>query len=330
MPTRIEISHKTIIFTVVFLLALWFVFQIADILLLLFVAFVLMTALRPMVDLFVRYRIPRVLSVVVVYFLIFGLFGLTFAGMIPTIVDQFAKLIRELPVFVERLLPFWTFDIRSLTQQIAPISQSVVRVTVGIFSNIFSVLTIFGVTFYLLLERSDGDQFLKKTFGEEVGLKITRMVMEIEQKLQWWVQGQLILMVFIGVLVFIGLTILRIDYALSLAILAGLLEIIPLIGPIVSAVPAVLVAFGTSPYLALPVIALYIIVQQIENNIIVPMVMKRSVGMSPLMTILALMIGNRFGGVLGAILAVPFVLVLQVIIGLFLNQPEKLEKSSHK
>lgn len=323
MPSRIEISHKTIVFTIVILLALWFVYQILDILFLLFISFVLMTAIRPLVNGLTNLKIPRVIAIVAIYAFFFAVISVSFASTIPTIVGQFTKLLQELPIFIERLLPYWAFDIRSFTQQISPFGQSVVKVTVSIFSNIFSLLTVLGFTFYLLLERKQGEAFLIQTLGEDFGRRILSTVEEIEVRLSAWVQGELILMLFIGILDYIGLSTLRVDYAIPLAILSGLLEIVPLIGPIASAVPAVLVAWGTSPLLALTVIALYVIVQQVENNIVVPLVMRKSVGLSPLITILALMIGHRFAGVLGAILAVPFVLVFQVIVGTILRDPSK-------
>ena len=110
---------------------------------------------------------------------------------------------------------------------------------------------------------------------------------------------------------------------LPLAIIAGILEIVPTIGPIISAVPAVFVALATSPFLALSVVALYFIVQQLENNLMVPIVLSKSTGLSPIITIFSLMLGVRFLGITGAILAVPIVLVLQVVIGAFLNKPTK-------
>jgi predicted PurR-regulated permease PerM len=135
-------------------------------------------------------------------------------------------------------------------------------------------------------------------------------------------------MVLIGFLVYLGLTLLHLEFALPLAILAGLLEIVPTIGPIVSAIPAVLVAISTSPVLALSVVALYFIIQQLENNLVVPLVMKRSVGLSPLVTILSVMIGARLAGVVGAILAIPAFLVIQSIIGasLFKSSETKVKK----
>jgi len=119
-------------------------------------------------------------------------------------------------------------------------------------------------------------------------------------------------MTIVGVLSFVGLRLLGIEFALPLAILAGLLEIIPNIGPIVSAIPAVLSGLTVSPLMGLAVAALYFLIQQIENSIIVPRVMQKVVGVNPLVTILSLAIGFKLAGVAGAILAIPVVLVIQV------------------
>ena len=123
-------------------------------------------------------------------------------------------------------------------------------------------------------------------------------------------------MVIIGVATWIGLTLLRIEFALPLAVLAGLLEIIAIIGPIVAAVPAIIIAlvqFG-SPVPALGVAALYILIQQLENNLIVPKLMEKAVGVHPLVIILALLIGGSLFGIIGAALAVPIAATTQVLI----------------
>jgi len=121
-------------------------------------------------------------------------------------------------------------------------------------------------------------------------------------------------MIIIGLLTFIGLTLLGIDYALPLAIFAGFLEIIPSFGPFISAIPAVLVGLLISPLMALAVIALYFLIQQVENNFIVPQLMAKECGLNPLVTIIALIVGFKLGGVIGAILAVPVVLLIEIIL----------------
>ncbi|MEK7065437.1 MAG: AI-2E family transporter [Patescibacteria group bacterium] len=323
MTNKIEISHKTIIFTIAFLIALWALVQIRDILFLVFIAFILMAALRPLVEWLARLRIPRIVSVLVIYAVVFGVFGVSLAGTIPTLITQSSSFIQNLPMFIERVLPYWNIDARAITQQIAPISENIVRLTVGLFSNIFTTLTVLVFTFYFLLERRHAQSLLEEMMGEVAAGRVMSVVSEIETRLGSWIRGQIILMVIVGVLVYIGLVLLKVEFALPLAIIAGLLEIVPLIGPIASAIPAVFVALATSPFLALSTVALYFIVQQLENNLIVPLVMKRSTGLSPVITIFALMVGARFAGIVGVILAVPTVLVLQAVIGAFLTKPSK-------
>lgn len=315
MPTKIEISHRTIIFTLILLAAIWVVFQITDILFLLFISFILMAALRPLVDGLERMRLPRILAILLLYGLVFGGLGMGVASMIPSLASQSGKLFAQFPEFLSRVFPYISSDIRSLMQQAAPVGENLVRVTVGVFSNIVSVLTVMTFTFYFLLERRNLKDMLVGLLGEVTGERVFLVLSQIEKRLGSWVLGELCLMVFVGLLSYGGLFFLRVEYALPLAIIAGLLEIVPTIGPTISAIPAILVAFGSSPVLAVSVVALYIIVQQVENNLLVPVVMKQSVGLSPILTILALMIGGRFGGVTGAVLAVPILLAVQVVIG---------------
>lgn len=310
-----EISHRTILFTLVVLAGLWLLLQIRDIIFLLFISFILMSALRPIIEWLENRKIPRLVAIIVIYIIVFGLIGFGVAGMIPTLTVQSGKLFTEIPRFLDRMFPAFPLDIQSVSQQLAPVGENIIRVTVGVFSNLLAILTVFTFTFYFLLERRNMESILSGLLGEGMGSHVFAILLKVEERLGSWVLGELFLMVFIGILDYIGLLFLHVDFALPLAIIAGLLEIVPTIGPIVSAVPAILVAFSQSPVLALTVIALYIAVQQVENNIVVPLVMKRSVGLPPVLTLLALLIGGRFAGVTGAVLAVPLLLTIQEIIG---------------
>jgi predicted PurR-regulated permease PerM len=311
---KIEISIRTVLFTFALFAGLWLVGQILDILFLLFIAFLLMTALHPLVIFLERFRVPRVLGILLIYAVVFGFFGVSLVGAIPTLISQTSRLASELPEFIARVLPYWNIDVTSISQQIQPIGESLVKITLGIFSNIVAVVTVLVFTFYFLMERRHASEILTSIFGEEMAKSIHIVLRNVERRLGSWVVGQLILMATIGILSYIGLSILHIEYALPLAILAGFLEIIPMVGPIISAVPAVIVALGTSPLLALSVVALYIVVQQLENNVLVPLIMKKSVGFAPIITIVILMVGGRLAGIPGAILSVPIALVVQEII----------------
>jgi len=313
MLSKVEISHKTILFTLAVLAGVWLVLQVRDIIFLLFLSFILMSALRPIVDWMEARRIPRLLAILIIYAVVFGLVGFAIAGIIPTISSQSGKLFTEFPKFLSRVFPYVSLDLQSITRQIAPVGENLVKVTVGVFSNFITMLTVLTFTFYFLLERGNMKGMLSGLLGEGMGERVFSVLLNVEKRLSAWLFGELLLMLFIGTLSYIGLFFLRVEFAMPLAIIAGILEIVPTIGPIISAVPAVLVAFAHSPVLALTVVALYILVQQVENNILVPIVMKKSVGLPPLMTILALMVGARFAGVAGAILAVPVLLTIEEI-----------------
>jgi len=323
MVSKIEISHKTIIFILMLLAFVWLVLQIRDILFLLFIAFIIMAALRPAVDWLDSKKVPRIIGAFLMYILVFGVIGLSLAGIIPSLVIQFTKLTNIFPTVLGKIIPYWNIDVSAITQQLAPIGENVLKLTIGIFSNIATTFMVLVFAFYFLLERKYAHKFVSGFLGEEQAGVIIGTLLRIEQRLGSWVGGQLILMLSVGILSYIGLVVLGIEFALPLAIVAGILEIIPTIGPVVSSIPAIIVAFGIAPIYGLYTAILYIVIQQLENNILVPVVMKRSVGLHPLVTIVSLLVGARLGGVVGAILAVPALLIIQELITSYTNASKK-------
>lgn len=316
---KIEISHRTIVFTVIFLIGLWLIVQIRDIILLLFVSFILMSALHPVVEWLERFYLPRVAAIILLYFIGFVAFAIATSTIIPPLITQSVRLANQLPSFIASLLFFLDLrgiNLETFTSQLGPLTQNIFRLTIGIFNNLFAVLTTLVFTFYFLLERKNLAGYLETLVGSQAGVSAIKTIYKIENRLGAWVRGELLLMSIVGILTYLGLLILELEFALPLALIAGLLEIVPVMGPIVSAIPAIIVALATapSPILALAVAGLYFIVQQLENNVIVPIVMRQAVGLSPVVTLLALLIGGKLGGVGGAILAVPIVVTLQVIL----------------
>lgn len=314
MQTKIEFTPKTALVIGLVVLGLWLVVQIRDILQLIFIAVILMSALRPAVDLLENLRIPRAIAIFILYAVILSLMSGFVTLVFPPLLSESAKLLTHLPQYFQRVAPFVDFNSDSLLQQIAPLTQNVARVTVGLFTNVITIFTIAVFTFYFLLERNNLRVFLEMFIGAELGKKVADIVRGAEVRLGAWVRGQLFLALIIGMVSYLGLVFLGISYALPLAIFAGILEMVPIIGPIISAVPAVLVALTISPGLALAVVALYFVIQQLENNLVVPMVMQKAVGLPPLASLLALMIGGKLGGVVGIILSVPILLVIQTVI----------------
>jgi len=324
---KIEISHRTVIFTVFFLIFLWLLYQIRHILVILFVGVILMSALNPVVERFEKLKIPRILAVILIYLIILSFFGLILAGIIPPLVTQTKMLVSRFPSYYRSLEnlgingEILNSQIEHLLNRLSSISFDLIRLTVGFLGNFLVVFTLIFVSFYLLLERKNLDEYLKKLFGP-ADKKIEKIISTVEKRLGEWVRAQTILMLVVGMMCYLGLALLGIEFALPLALLAGILEIIPNIGPTLSAIPAILAGIAVSPLMGIAVAALYFLVQQLENHIIVPQVMSKEVGVNPLITILALGAGFKVGGTVGAILAVPFIILMETFLKELLTYEE--------
>lgn len=313
MPRKIDISHRTVIFIAVFILCLWLIFLIRDLLIILFVAIILMSALAPLVDQLVKFKLPKSLSIAVTYIIIISAVGGLLAGILQPLIEESSRLIVTLPDLTAQLFNITHIDKSVFQSELTNLSKNIFSITLAVFDNVLTIIFLLVITFYLLLERENLEDRIAKLFVNREE-RSRQLIIKIEQKLGAWLRGQLILSIIIGLLSFIGLTILNIPYALPLAILAGIMEVVPVIGPIISAIPPLLIALTISPVLALGVIAMFFVIQQVENNLIVPQVMKRAVGLNPLVVILAIAIGSRLLGFAGALLAVPIAVVLQIIV----------------
>lgn len=313
MVRRVDISHKTIFFIAGFIATFWILFQIRDVIILFFTAIILMSALSPVVEFIEKTKIPRSLAIALTYIIIIAfIVGLIYLVTVP-LFEQTANLLQTLPQNIDRLIPAdGPIDRSFLQQELTTFSKNALGSLLTIFNNFIAFISVAVLTFYLILEKERLDKLVSHLFvgREEQALNVTR---KIEDKLGAWMRGQLSLSLIISVLVYVVLFLLGIPYALPLAILAGILEVVPVIGPIISAIPAILVAYLISPVMALIVGGAFFIIQQLENNFIVPQVMKRAVGLNPLVVILAIAIGGKLLGLAGALLAVPIAVVIQVL-----------------
>ena len=323
---KIEISRRTIIFTVFFLLFLWFIYQVRQTLLFLFVGVIIMSALNPLVEKLEKIKIPRVLAVIFIYLLIFLSFALLLGGIIPSFVDQTRKLISLFPSYYQFAIndSFFSSQFKNISDNLGNISFNLVKLVGDIFENLLSIFVLVFISFYILLERKNLELYFVKLFGREKGEKAFLFFNILEKRLGSWVRAQIILMIIVGLMLYLGLKILGVEYALSLALIGGILEVIPNLGPTISSIPAIIAGLSISPIMGLAVLALYFLVQQIENHIIVPQVMRKGIGFSPLITILALIIGFKLGGVLGSFLSLPFVIVLETFLKEFLLFDKKV------
>lgn len=309
---RIDISHKTIFFIAAFIGLLWGLYQIIEVIVLLFIAIILMAGLSPLVTYLSAWKLPKTLSIGIAYIFIIGILAGLVSLVITPFVEQTTRLIQTLPQTAQSVLPPFV-DPRIIQNELSGVASNAFSFSLVIFNNFLALVSVLVLTFYLLLEREKLDGRIAQFFvGREDQVKQT--VRRIEEKLGAWVRGQVALSLIIGFLVYVVLTLLQVPYALPLAILAGLFEVVPVIGPIISAIPAILVAFTVAPITALFVAVAFLVIQQLENSFIVPQVMKKAVGLNPLIIILTVAIGGKLLGIAGALLAVPITVVIQVLV----------------
>jgi len=326
-PLKIEISHRTIIFTAVFIFALWLVSQIKDILFLLFIALMMMAALEPLVKKLESLKLPRWLAIVFIYIFLISFFGIAVAGIIPPLVDQTSVLINSLPSLIKEidLIGIDQTIVNGFVSQLGNAPAGIIGFFINLFSNLATVLVVAILNFYLLMERKNLNQYLAKLLGKEAERQVIEILEKIEIRLGSWIRAEITLMTFVGIISYFGFRLLGLEFALPLAIIAGILEIIPNFGPIAATIPAVLAGLAMSGWHALAALSWCFIVQQLENNFIVPRVMRKVVGLNPLVTILSLSVGLRLAGVAGATLAIPVVLALEVVFAEVAHQKSLLK-----
>ena len=327
---NVNISTNTIIKLVIFFLIIGFLFLIKEIVVIIFLSFVLASALDPFVDWLQKRKIPRGLGIVIIYILLFAFVSLAVILIIPPISKEVTQISENFPLYYEKIVNgFNAFKsnlespenteqvqqgLNSLGENLSATVSNVAGAIFSIFGGLFSVLLVLVLTFYFTINEEATRGFIYTFAPSNIHPYINSLHTRIQKKLGSWLRGQLILSLVIFALTFIGLTILGVPYALVLAFIAGILEIIPTIGPLIAAIPAAFFAFLQSPVMGVSVIILYIIIQELENHLIVPKIMSKSVGLNPLIVIISVLIGAKIGGVFGALFAVPVVTAISVFL----------------
>ena len=305
------------------------VFYLRDLVLIVLTAVVIASAIEPGVHAFVRRGVPRLLGVITIYALVTGVLFTVLFLFIPPVLTDAATFLTKLPDTLTNLnisdathglLPWGSVaDTVSSAQLLQNISSAIADTTGGafttlsaIFGGVTSFVLIVVFSFYFSVQETGIDDFLRivTPVGEQA--YVLHLWKRSQEKIGKWMQGQLILAIIVGVLLYLGLTILGVPYALLLAVIAAVFELIPVFGQILAAVPAVALAFGAGGATeALLVIGLYLLVQQFEAHLIYPVVVKKVVGVPPLLVILSLLVGFKLFGFLGILLSVPIAGAIQ-------------------
>lgn len=313
--TKVEISFKSITYAIGLILLLIVAWKIQGVLFALFIAYILMSGSAPLVDWLSKNGVNKALAIGLTYLLAIGFLAVLLFIALPPLIEETRDFILKMPTYVNEIVA--TFNRGSVpgitpenltdivSRRLDTALSNLLQVVLNVFSLFVTFITVAVFTFYLLLERDRVKKKFSLLFPHSVRERVQNLSHKIEVKLGAWVRGLVVLMFAVGLATFIGLSILGVEFALPLAVIAGLLEIIPVMGPIVAAIPAVIIAFSENPILGIATIALYILIQQLENNILVPKIMEKAIGLSPLITIFALLVGGTLFGIIGALLSVP-------------------------
>lgn len=335
--TIIEISPKTMFWALGIGVLAIFVYMVRDIVGILIFAIIIASALEPLLAYGENKKVPRLLSLILLYVLFFVFFAAVIYIILPLLFDQFGDFTKNYPTYFGKLeeaagniafLPGLSANLHDLINQLSeqiPSFTSLFSYVSSIFGGIVSFVVVLVVSFYLALSKGALDDFLRSVMPPQFEAYAHGLWIRAQKKMGRWLQAQILLSLIMALVVGIGLWILGVNYAFLIAIIVGIFEIVPFVGPIAAGAVATLLALSQSPILGIWTLIFIIAVQQLENHILVPLLIKKLVGLNPVAVILAILIGAKLGGILGILLAVP----LAAVVDEFFEDLAKRKTVSH-
>jgi len=310
------VSTQTVVKILAILFLAFFIYYIRDVILIFLTSVVIASAIEPGTQWLVQRRVPRILSVVIIYVIVVTLFALVAYFIVPPFLRDLGQFINTIPDYLQQInvgrsdaiaqSNSLAQTVQNIASSLSSASGSIIGTLSAVFGGALSFIFILVISFYLAVREGGIEDFLRVVTPFKHEKYVISLWQRTQLKIGRWMQGQLVLALIVGVLVYIGLTLLGIQNALLLAFIAMVFEIIPAFGQIIGAIPGILIAVlqGGLP-LGLIVLLMYVIVQQIEGHIIYPLVVKKLVDIHPIIVIIALIIGAKIGGFLGILLSVP-------------------------
>ena len=298
---------------------------VKDIIALVFLAVIIASAVEGWVNFFEKRRIPRIAGVLLAYVAFIGLLLLAMYAIVPPIIEEMQQLVVVIPDYYDTVSKQIFRTTRGISPDYARNMQEFLAGFGGKFSGIGSgafatIADVFGgiidfcivivISFYLAVQRKGVESFLRLVTPKDNEGYVLDLWRRVDVKLGRWLQGQLLLGCIVGFTVFLGLSLIGVPYAMLLGLVAAIFEIVPIVGPLFSALIGISVAMLISPFLAVITVIFYIILQQVENHVLVPLFMKRIIGLNPVIVVIALLAGAQLAGVLGMIVAVPLAAII--------------------
>lgn len=332
--------RSDIVFGIGLLILLFFIWQVADVLLLVYVSALFAVVLAPAINIIRRLRIGkwqpnRAVAIAILIILVLGVATLLIALIVPPIINDAAEFAHNFPEKITavqdkiRHIPFLeNFNLSGVQASIATMLGGAVGLFRGVAGGIFGVFSAIILTVYFILDGSRAFQWGLSMVPARHRDRLERTLHRGENRMRHWLVGQSVLMLILGTLSCIAFALLHLKYFVALALLAGLLNIIPIVGPVVAVTLASIVALVDSPAKLAGVLLFFLLYQQLETGFITPRVMKFSVDLPPLAVIISLMLGGALAGVLGALVAVPTAALCAVLIDEYLVKKDRAGAAS--
>jgi len=321
--TRLDISWSSLFRVLVIGLAIYAAFLMRETISILILALVISTALEPGVDRLEKMKIPRILGTIIIFLVALTILAFVVYTILPITLLELNSLFNNLGGLAEQFLGisspaqitnFIDTDLSNLTNLLLSGGVPFLQVLGKLLGSVAYAIAVLVLSFYLTISRDGVEKFIKSILPEGAEARALQIYRTTRRKIGRWFQAQIVLSLVIGTAVFIGLWIIGIKQNLVLAVIAAVFELVPVVGPIFAGALAVAVSAGESLRLGLYVLFLFLAIQQIENQLLVPLVMKRAVGINPVIILIALLGGAQIAGVIGMLVAIPTAVLLQEIL----------------
>lgn len=309
-----------VLLMVIFALALFYMRNVLGMLL---VGIILSSALHGPVTYLEQKKIPRILSVLMIYLIGAAVIALVLYTIVPVTLIQLKYLLTHLNDLKIPLL-----DIFGSSQIVSQIDQGITSLINTLFyggsnfttffsdflGNVLFIVVSLVLSFYLTLSRDGVEKFIRAVLPLDKEEYAVNLYIRTRRKLGRWLSGQVILSLIVGALTFLGLIILGIDYALVLALLAAIFELIPYVGPIAVGTVVFLISLPQSITTALLAVLIFFIIQQLEGHVLVPVIMSKAIGTDPVVILIAMLAGGEIAGIVGVLVAVPVSIIFEEVI----------------
>ncbi|MDQ7814642.1 MAG: AI-2E family transporter [Patescibacteria group bacterium] len=323
-----------------------FLYLLRNIVMLVFSALFLAALIHPAAEYLSRKKIPKGVTVIAIYILLGGLAVMTISLLLPVFIEQSSHILESFGRSWETLSGgvHWLQDIstrygfndnltaglQSLQEQLAGLAGGLVGRVTDVISGFIGIIAVMVMTYYMVVNEKDARRVFHNFVPEEYQESIASILKHVQDKIGRWLIGQISLCLIIGLMYYVGLLLVGVKGALVFAVFGGFMELIPYLGAILGAIPPIILALSDSPFRALLTFAVIIFIQQSEGHVIVPKVMEKAVGLNPLISILALLVGAELFGLLGALFAIPVATAVSAILSELYRQRAALRQASNK